>query len=104
MFAFMIVMFVEMPMRSCMHLCENLGGRLPGMNSLQQVEVVSSLLREKGISPYRVWTPLHDEENEGEWRDILNHQVLNFTPPWGKGEPNWGINENCAAAVDSGIW
>ena len=54
-------------MRSCMHLCENLGGsRLPGMNSLQQVEVVSSLLREKGISPYRVWAPFHDEENEGE--------------------------------------
>ena len=33
-------------MRSCMHLCENLGGsRLPSMNSLQQVEVVMSLLK-----------------------------------------------------------
>ena len=90
-----------------MHLCENLGGsRLPGMNSLQQVEVVSSLFREKGISQYVVWAPFHDDENEGEWRDIHNHQVLNFTPPWGKGEPNGGINENCATAVDtdSGIW
>ena len=51
-----------------------------------------------------MWTPLHDEENEGEWRDIYNHQVSNFTPPWGKGEPNGGINENCANVLDSGIW
>ena len=32
---------------------------------------------------------------EGEWKDFYNHQVLNFTPPWGKGEPNGGTNENC---------
>ena len=53
---------------------------------------------------YKVWLPFHDEQNEGEWRDFYNHQVLNFTPPWGKEEPNGGTTENCAVAIDSGIW
>ena len=92
-------------MSSCMHFCQKLrGSRYPLMNSLQQLESVTSLLRKKEISQYKVWVPFHDRQNEGEWRDFYNHQVLNFTPPWGKSEPNGGTSQNCAIAVDSNVW
>ena len=91
-------------MKSCMHFCENLGGsRVPPVTSLLQWERVRSFLREKGLSFVLVWVPLSDEQKEGEWRDFYNHQVLNFTSAWIKGEPNGGTTENCAVAI-GGAW
>ena len=81
--------YAEFEWESCMHFCQNLGGnRVPPTTSLPQWERVSFFSSEKEMNYF--WTPFHDDQNEGEWRDFYNHQVLNFTPPWVKGEPNGG--------------
>ena len=87
--------------KSCMHFCENLGGgRVPPVSSLLQWERVRSFSIEKDLSQF--WVPIHDGDKEGEWRDFYNHQLLNITTPWGKGEPNGGSTENCAYNTGSG--
>ena len=55
------------------------------------------------MGEFGIWVPINDAQHEGEWRDFYNHQALNFTPTWGKGEPNVGTTENCAVAKNS-IW
>ena len=86
-----------------MHFCKN-ESRVPLVTSLMQSERVHSFLREKEIDQSGIWVPFHDEQDEGDWRDFFNHQVLNFTPPWGKNEPNGGIKENCIFARISAWW
>ena len=88
--------------RSCMQFCQNLGGsRAPAVNSLQQWERLRSFAREKILSGF--WLPIHDEQNEGTWRDFYSQRVLNFTLPWLENEPNGGTSQNCAFAVNS-VW
>ena len=60
-------------MKACMHLCENLGGsRTPIDASAPQWKRARSFL-------YSIWIPIHDEQNEGEWRNFYDNKVLNFT-------------------------
>ena len=85
-------------MESCMHFCENLGGsRVPPVTTFLQWERVLTLMARKQIGK-PVWLPISDKQNEAEWRDFYNHQVLNYTLPWVKNEPNGGTSENCASA------
>ena len=89
-------------MKSCMQFCQKLAGsRVPPVNSLLQWEIVRSIASRKKINWF--WFPIHDAQNEGEWKDFYNHQVLNFTLPWFKGEPNGGKSQNCAGA-NNGRW
>ena len=91
-------------MKSCMHFCQNLGrGRAPPVTSLLQWERLRSFASEKEMGEFGIWVPINDAQHEGEWRDFYNHQALNFTPTWGKGEPNGGTTENCAVAI-GGAW
>ena len=86
----------------CMHFCQNLGGnRVPSVSSSLQWERVRSFISEKGINDF--WLAFYDEQEEGEWRDFYDHQVLNFTTAWAKNEPNGGRAENCVV-VQSGGW
>ena len=92
-------------MDSCMHFCENLGGtRVPPVTTLLQWKKISSFLaRKKGRTAF--WLPIDDIQNEEEWRDFYNHDVLNYTLPWAKSEPNGGTSENCAvASYQDGGW
>ena len=57
-------------MKACMHLCENLGRSRALSTSLLQWERASSIF---------YWIPIHDEQNEGEWRNFYDNKVLNFT-------------------------
>ena len=85
-------------MKACMHLCENLGGsRAPIDTSSLQLGSASPFL-------HSTWVPIHDEQNEGEWRDFYDNEVLNFTPPWFGSEPNGGTTENCAKAWGYDGW
>ena len=88
--------------QSCMHFCENLGGsRVPPVTSLLQWDRVRSFASDYEMNWF--WTPLNDEQIEGEWRDFYNHQVLNFTTSWANKEPNGERSENCAY-VGNGKW
>ena len=82
-------------MESCMHFCENLGGsRVPPVTTLLQWEKLSLFAgRPKGEA---LWLLIHDNQNEGVWRDFYNSQVPNYTFPWLRNEPNGGTSENCA--------
>ena len=72
-------------MKACMYLCENLGGSRAPIDALPS------------SSSYSIWVPIHDQQNEGEWRDFYDNKVLNFTLlPWVGNEPNGGTTENCA--------
>ena len=96
-------------MKSCMHFCEKLGSRSPSVTTLQEWEGLLIFLSKKRtrknvwlaiedeieLPHNRVWLPLDDTQNEGEWRDYYTHQILNFTPPWYENEPNGGKTENC---------
>ena len=66
-----------------------------------QWERVRSFLSDKDIGWF--WVPIHDKQNEGQWRDFYNNQVLNITTPWFTGEPNGGSGQNCAASLN-GAW
>ena len=57
-------------MRPCMHFCQKLGGgRVLPVNSIKS-ERVNSFLSNRGMSGFEFWVPIHDEQNEGEWRDF----------------------------------
>ena len=82
-------------MEYCMHFCQNLGGsRVPPVNTLLQWERVHTYLIENQVRE-KVWLPVDDSQNEGKWRDYYDHQVLNYTLPWNREEPNGGKGENC---------
>ena len=49
-------------------------------------------------TPHKVWLPIDDNQDEGEWRDYYDHQTIDFAPPWKNGEPNGGTTENCVRA------
>ena len=84
-----------------MHFCENLrGSRVPPLTTLLHWETVSSFLARTQTSE-RIWLPIYDNLNEGEWMDFYNHQVFNYTLPWQRNEPNGGTSENCAMARPS---
>ncbi|KAM9611033.1 uncharacterized protein ACIBXB_022489 [Morphnus guianensis] len=55
-----------------------------------------------GPQPRGYWLGLSDREQEGGWR------WLDGTPPafssWGRGEPNGGRGQNCAALLPHGRW
>ena len=82
-------------MDTCMHFCENLGSKVPSVSSLQQWENMHSHLQGK-LTRGGIWLPIDDKENEGEWKDFYSHQVVNYSLPWFKNEPNGGKSENCA--------
>ena len=82
-------------METCMHFCENLGSRVPPVSTLEQWERLHTFLAGK-LSSGAVWLPIDDRAKEGEWRDYYTHQLLNFSFPWFKSEPNGGTSENCA--------
>ena len=88
----------EKPKVYKVYLCGNLGGsRAPIDTSSLQLGSASPFL-------HSTWVPIHDEQNEGEWRDFYDNEVLNFTPPWFGSEPNGGTTENCAKAWGYDGW
>ena len=89
--------------KSRLHFCDNLGKscRVPPMTSFLQWERMRSFFSDKDIRWF--WVLIHDKQNEGQWRDFYNNQVLNFTTPWFTGEPNGGSGQNCAASLN-GAW
>lgn len=52
--------------------------------------------------PRGYWLGLSDRDNEGGWR-WLDGAPLGFSS-WGRGEPNGGRSQNCAALLPDGRW
>ena len=68
------------------------------MTSFLQWERMRSFFSDKDIRWF--WVLIHDKQNEGQWRDFYNNQVLNSTTPWFIGEPNGGSGQNFAASLN----
>ena len=85
-------------MESCRHFCGKLGSRSPSIVLFQQWANIRENLA-KLIDNNKVmfiWLALNDENTNGEWLDYYDGKLVNFSLPWGKGEPNGGTKENCA--------
>ena len=69
---------------SCMHHCQNLGTRVPSVNTFQDWDTLQRSMKmdlyDKDLNTLELWLPINDKEAEGEWRDFYTKDIMgNFT-------------------------
>ena len=94
---------------TCMHHCQNIGTRVPSVNSFQDWAALQRSLKmdlyDKDLNTLELWLPINDKEIEGEWRDFYAKDMMgNFTPPWAGSRPDGGQKQNCANLLDEERW
>ena len=93
---------------SCMHLCENLGSRVPSVTTLKEWTILQTFLKKKiygkGLNKVQIWLPITDEETEDTWTDINGSTIQNYTLPWVGDGPDGGLGQNCARVNDENSW
>ena len=68
-------------MKSCKHLCGNMGSRSPEIVTLQQWTKLQKVLEERLNNirgPSWIWMSLNDTEAEGKWVDDYDGKQVNF--------------------------
>ena len=101
-------------MEACMHHCENLGTRVPSVNTFQDWATLQHSLKmelyDKGLDTMNLWLPLEDRKKEGEWKDfhtgkvIQNSAMESYNLPWAGSGPDGGVAQNCAYLLDAETW
>ena len=75
-------------------VCNKLGdGNMTEAKNKKDLENMISLFRDMNTSCEFVWTPLTDEDQEGEFRSIVTGELATFLP-WHEESPNGGDDEN----------
>ena len=87
----------EYTLMEAQHHCEVLGGgRIPGINDINELQEDVTLVKESQSECTGVWLPLSDDEQEGVWRNTNTGQKETFLP-WALKQPNGGRAQNSVA-------
>ena len=80
------------------NLCESMCGAMYFPSTLAENNEVS------GITKYRIWIRISDEEKEEVWKDPDDKEALTFAN-WDSGQPNngWG-GQHCGYMNNDGKW
>ena len=85
-------------------VCHKLGGNITEPLNERDITHVVSLLQKMNSSCEHVWTPIFDEEIEGEFRSSITGQLATYQP-WQEDQPGGGDTENHVAIhVKSKLW
>ena len=64
-------------MDSCMHLCANLGTRVPSVATFEEwINLQAFLKKELFDKRLQIWLSIEDRETEGTWKDFYTGEVL----------------------------
>ena len=90
---------------SAEYLCHKLGGgNITDPQRESDITHVVSLLQKMNSSCKHVWTPISEEEVEGEFKSSVTGQLATFQP-WKENEPVLGdTNKHVAIDVESKLW
>ena len=78
-------------------LCDNLGeGNMTEPQHKQDMKHIISMFEKMNSSCTQVWTPINDEEVEGEFKSSVTGNVVTYQP-WLEGMPNGGETQNHVA-------
>ena len=95
----------KMDLDTATEICHKLGrGNITEPKNERDITLVVSLLQKTNNSCKYVWTPITDEEVEGEFRSSITSQLATFLP-WEKHQPNGGDAENhVVILMQSMLW
>lgn len=93
---------IAMPWTEAKAKCEELGGHLVTITSIEEADIVNSLVAEGGRTNY--WLGLSDNETEGQWKNVTDESIAYSN--WGTDEPNnyLGVENHATIIQDSFMW
>ena len=89
----------KMDFDTAKEMCHKLGrGNITEPRSERGITKVASQLQKMNSSCKYVWTPISDEEVEGEFRSSITGDIATFQP-WAEAQPNGGDAANNVAII-----
>ena len=95
----------KMKLDTATYLCHKIGGgNITEPRSVSDITHVLSLLQKMNSSCDYVWTPISEEEVEGEFRSSVTGNIASFQP-WKENHPVAGVSDkHVAIDVESMLW
>ena len=92
----------------CRHHCQNMGGRIPKITTLEEKQNIDKFLKEfyasVSVKLGGYWLALRDDEEKGIWKDYYTNEMIeyngSFTGEWPMGLQGW----HCLWETPRGEW